>query len=150
MFPIPVVRCSKIRPPPQSLKSCMNPCLPQDAVLELASDALLGKYFRSIFKLLSSGDTTLVTFSTGCLLRSRSCWEAWSRLGPTSPSTTTALLKELSSGKVAPPPLPMSEVTAILNKLASANEKNKEMAKVRTYIIMCVAVDVVTGLAQCS
>lgn len=100
--------------------------------MEIASDTKLAKYFRSAFKQVLAESTLLVKFEASCLQMSGQCWEVWSGLGPSSPSSSTLLLKELSGSDLTPPPLPLDKVASVLTKVSQKiPEKDKEVAKVR-------------------
>ncbi len=104
-------------------------------MLKVASDVKLAKYLRATFKIATLAENELavkaaVQFSARCLRASGNSWEAWSSLGPSSPSASLLVLKELALD-VAPPPLSLDQLASVITKVSlKIPEKEREMAKV--------------------
>ena len=100
-------------------------------MLRATADKKLSKYFTATFKQVSLENPVAVKFAAGCLLKSGSSWEAWSGLGPASPASSAALLKELSEQDLTVPGISVDRLASVLTKVSQKlPEKDKELAKV--------------------
>ena len=100
-------------------------------MLKSAPDAEVPKYFRLAFKVASADNELAVEFAAGCLRKSGRSWEAWSTHGPSSPSSSLLVVKELALDVAPPPGLPLERLAAVITKIAQKiPDKEKELAMV--------------------